>query len=210
MFDVFAELLLHGEKGKANSGRAWSSLRPALHQTLVKQRGRQTAEWLWQIWSQTWAIRVTATQLVCPGTALPLLPIIHLQLTKTLTEGCEAYGRHFLVVFSCVWLQCNFNSHFRVSPCRGQVCVLQKAAASVRDAAGERDTNQIKGRLKLRLIWEKCLKACRDHGPEPCHPARVVFEGIWYCTCGWVLLHQPLKYALRFSLERHVSYPLTR
>lgn len=59
-----------------------------------------------------------------------------------------------------------------------QVCVLQKAAASVRDAAGERDTNQIKGRLKLQLIWEKCPKASRDHRSEPCHPARV-FEGIW-------------------------------
>lgn len=31
--------------------------------------------------------------------------------------------------------------------------------------------NRIKGRLKLPLIWKKCLKVCRDQGPEPCHPA---------------------------------------
>lgn len=68
--------------------------------------GRQTAEW-WQTWSQTQAV------------------IIQLQLAKTLTEDFEAYGRHFLVVFSYVSLQHNFDGHFRVSACRGQISRVQ-------------------------------------------------------------------------------------
>lgn len=68
--------------------------------------GRQTAE-RWQTWSQTWAV------------------IIQLQLTRTLTGDYEAYGRHFLVVFSCVSLQRNFNGHFRVSACRGHISGVQ-------------------------------------------------------------------------------------
>lgn len=38
VFIVFAVPLLHRERGKANPGRAWSSQRPVLHQTLVKHQ----------------------------------------------------------------------------------------------------------------------------------------------------------------------------
>lgn len=68
--------------------------------------GRQTAE-RWQTCSQTRAV------------------IIQLQLAKTLTGDSEAYGRHFLVVFSCVSLQRNFAGHFRVSVCSGQISRVQ-------------------------------------------------------------------------------------
>lgn len=133
-----------GERGKANSGRAWSSLRPVLHQPLVKHRADRQLSGSDRSDHRHGQITVTAAQLLYPGTARTLLSIIHLRLTKTQTEGSEAYGRHFLVVFSCVWLQCSFNGHFRVSPRRGEVCVLQKAAASVGDAAGdgEKESNQ--------------------------------------------------------------------
>lgn len=139
VFDVLAELLLHRERAKAYSGRAWSSLRPVLHQTLVKhQADRQLSG------SDRSDHRHGYARLIYPATALPLLSIIPLRLAKRQTEGSEAYGRHFLVVFRCVWLQCNFNGHFRVSPRRREVCVLQKAAASVGDAAGEgeKESNQ--------------------------------------------------------------------
>lgn len=49
---------------------------------------------------------------------------------------------------------------------------------------GKENLNQIKERLKLPLIQKKCLKACWDHSPEPCHPAwkniYVWGDLIWY------------------------------
>lgn len=169
------------EESKASSGRAWSSLRPVLHQTVATQLAD------WQLsgsnrsdhrHGQRESPPVSSSTLDTPR---PLLSIIYLQPTETLTRGSCAYGRHFLVVFSCVWLQCNFNGHFRVSPCRGQVivcmhvcvcaCCSGKQHLSVMRRREKKLGIKSKGGLKLKIILEKCLKARRGSWPSTfCHP----------------------------------------